>query len=106
VLVTRAAFWFPKLNNRINPNKSALEIFVAFQTCWDCERSPTGQRRFFLADIRRIIPRVLSLLDDRLTINYARVSSQDQKGDLIRQVQVLEAFSSANGWQFETIQDL
>lgn len=70
------------------------------------ERSPTGQRRFFLADIKRITPRDLNKLDDRVTINYARVSSHDQKADLVRQAQVLEAFSSSNGWQFETIQDL
>ncbi|MUG96720.1 IS607 family transposase [Scytonema sp. UIC 10036] len=70
------------------------------------ERSPTGQRRFFLADIKRITPRDLKQLDERITINYARVSSHDQKADLVRQAQVLEAFSSANGWQFETIQDL
>ncbi|PMB43950.1 IS607 family transposase [Fischerella thermalis CCMEE 5205] len=70
------------------------------------ERSPSGQRRFFLADIKRITPRELNQLDDRITINYARVSSHDQKQDLIRQVQVLEAFSAANGWQYETIQDL
>ena len=70
------------------------------------ERSPTGQRRFFLADIKRITPRELNQLDDRITINYARVSSHDQKEDLVRQVKVLEAFSATNGWQFETIQDL
>ena len=70
------------------------------------ERSPTGQRRFFLADILRITPRDFNQLDDRITINYARVSSHDQKADLVRQVQVLEAFSATNGWQFETIQDL
>jgi len=70
------------------------------------ERSPTGQRRFFLADIKRITPRELNQLDDRITINYARVSSHDQKEDLVRQVQALEAFSAANGWKFETIQDL
>lgn len=70
------------------------------------ERSPSGQRRFFLADIKRITPRELNQLDERITINYARVSSHDQKQDLIRQAQVLEAFSAANGWQFETIQDL
>ncbi|MGB3265589.1 MAG: hypothetical protein WBA89_16720 [Microcoleus sp.] len=29
------------------------------------------------------------------------VSSRDQKEDLVRQVQVLEAFSAANGWNFE-----
>jgi excisionase family DNA binding protein len=70
------------------------------------ERSPSNQRRFYLADIKRITPRDLKQLDERITINYARVSSHDQKEDLVRQAQVLEAFSSANGWQFETIQDL
>lgn len=70
------------------------------------ERSPSGQRRFFWVDIKRITPRELNQLDDRITINYARVSSHDQKDDLTRQAQVLEAFSTANGWQYETIQDL
>jgi putative resolvase len=70
------------------------------------ERSPTGQRRFYLADIKRIIPRDLNQTDERITINYARVSSHDQKEDLKRQAAVLESFSAANGWQFETIQDL
>jgi len=35
------------------------------------ERSPTGQRRFFLADVKRITPRDLKQLDDHVTINYA-----------------------------------
>jgi excisionase family DNA binding protein len=70
------------------------------------ERTPTGHRRFFLADIKKITPRDISKLEERITINYARVSSHDQKEDLTRQIQVLEAFSSANGWQFETISDL
>jgi putative resolvase len=70
------------------------------------ERSPSGQRRFFLTDIKRVSPRELKQLDERVTINYARVSSHDQKQDLVRQIQVLESFSAANGWQFETIQDL
>ncbi|PNJ97805.1 IS607 family transposase, partial [Cylindrospermopsis raciborskii C03] len=70
------------------------------------ERSPSGHRRFYLADIKRIIPRDFNQLEDRVTINYARVSSSDQKEELTRQIQVLEAFSGANGWQFETIYDL
>lgn len=70
------------------------------------ERSPSGHRRFYLSDIKRITPSELQQLVDRITINYARVSSHDQKADLIRQVQVLESFSAANGWQYETIQDL
>jgi len=70
------------------------------------ERSPSGHRRFFLTDIKRITPRDFNQLEDRITINYARVSSHDQKEDLSRQIKVLEAFSGSNGWQFETISDL
>ena len=69
------------------------------------ERSPSGHRRFFLTDIKRITPRDFNQLEDRITINYARVSSHDQKDDLSRQIKVLEAFSGSNGWQFETISD-
>lgn len=60
-------------------------------------RSPSGHRRFYLTDIKRITPRERSQLDRRITINYARVSSHGQKEDLVRQAQVLEAFS-AEGW--------
>nr|WP_167317732.1 MerR family DNA-binding transcriptional regulator [Cylindrospermopsis raciborskii] len=42
------------------------------------ERSPSGPRRFYLADIKRITPRDFNQLEDRVTINYARVSSSDQ----------------------------
>ena len=67
--------------------------------------SPSGQRRFYLTDIKRITPREIEPLSQRITINYARVSSHDQREDLIRQARILEAFSAANGWQYETIQD-
>lgn len=70
------------------------------------ERSPTNQRRFYPSDIKRIFPGKTDQVDSRITINYARVSSHDQKADLTRQAQVLEAFSASKGWQFETIQDL
>jgi predicted site-specific integrase-resolvase len=42
----------------------------------------------------------------RVTIAYARVSSHDQREDLVRQVALLESFCAANGWTYETIQDL
>jgi len=60
------------------------------------ERSVSNQRRFYLADIKRLMPRDLKQLDERITVNYARVSSHDQKTDLVRQVQMLEAFSGSN----------
>jgi excisionase family DNA binding protein len=102
----------PKMTISIGDAAKELGISVITLRRWAdsgkirSERSPSGQRRFFLTDIKRITPRELNQLNDRITINYARVSSHDQKEDLVRQAQVLEAFSATNGWQFETIQDL
>lgn len=44
--------------------------------------------------------------EDMPTVGYARVSSHDQKNDLVRQRELLEAFCSAKGWRHEVIADL
>jgi putative resolvase len=44
--------------------------------------------------------------EDMPTIGYARVSSHDQKSDLARQAELLEAFCAAKGWRHEVISDL
>ena len=44
--------------------------------------------------------------EDMPTIGYARVSSHDQKSDLVRQQELLEAFCAAKGWRHEVIADL
>ena len=44
--------------------------------------------------------------EDMPTIGYARVSSHDQKNDLVRQQELLEAFCAAKGWRHEVIADL
>lgn len=44
--------------------------------------------------------------EDMPTVCYARVSSHDQKTDLARQQELLEAFCSAKGWRHEIIADL
>ena len=44
--------------------------------------------------------------EDMPTIGYARVSSYDQKNDLVRQQELLEAFCAAKGWRNEIIADL
>jgi len=44
--------------------------------------------------------------EDMPTIGYARVSSHDQKSDLARQGELLEAFCAAKGWRHEVISDL
>ena len=41
-----------------------------------------------------------------LTLAYARVSSQDQKADLERQISRLENYCSAQGWDYEIVSDL
>ncbi len=40
------------------------------------------------------------------TVCYARVSSYDQKEDLNRQQELLEAYCAAKGWRCEVIRDL
>jgi putative resolvase len=68
------------------------------------ERTPKGHRRYNLALLMGV-----SLRKDQTkkkTIVYARVSSHDQKADLVRQVQILETFCAANGWIYEVIEDL
>ncbi|MDJ0717679.1 MAG: IS607 family transposase [Prochloraceae cyanobacterium] len=44
--------------------------------------------------------------NDYPTICYARVSSHDQKQDLDRQQELLEAYCAAKGWRTQTIRDL
>ena len=67
------------------------------------ERTPRGHRRYDLAKILGVLPRAQSAKN---TIAYARVSSHDQKDDLLRQANVLQSFCATNGWTYEIIQDL
>ena len=67
-------------------------------------RTPGGQRRYDLAKLRGLAPHKAP--SSRVTLAYARVSSHDQKEDLVRQVALLESFCAANGWTLETVQDL
>lgn len=69
------------------------------------EKTHGGDRRYRIESLRNFKPSS-SITEDRKTIAYARVSSHDQKQDLVRQVQVLENFCSSKGFQYEIIQDL
>lgn len=64
------------------------------------ERTESGHRRYELSQLLEIKAEL------SYTIGYCRVSSHDQKEDLLRQKQVLELFCVQNGWQFEIIEDL
>jgi len=67
-------------------------------------RTPTGHRRFDLSQFSRMSHQKIA--SEKHTIAYARVSSHDQKDDLLRQAQVLENFCATRGWVYEIIQDL
>jgi predicted site-specific integrase-resolvase len=68
------------------------------------ERTPKGHRRFDLSKF--VTNPSLKLASQKFTLGYARVSSHDQKEDLVRQAQALEGFCGANGWTHEIVQDL
>lgn len=71
------------------------------------DRTIGGHRRYNLAELMALAGKTPQDSErDQVTIAYARVSSQDQKDDLERQCQVLEAFCAAKGWPFELIRDL
>ena len=73
-------------------------------------KTPGGQRLFDLSEISEVIKsptnRPLQMTQAKPTIAYARVSSHDQKDDLKRQVEQLQLFCAASGWQHEIIEDL
>lgn len=70
------------------------------------ELTKGGERRYKLETLKNINKNIVYNQDKLRTIAYARVSSSDQKDDLIRQVEVLEMYCSKAGFQYEVIQDL
>lgn len=64
------------------------------------ERTANGHRRYDLSELIGVKSEL------SYTVAYARVSSHDQKEDLLRQSEVLELFCASNGWQVEIIKDL
>ncbi len=49
---------------------------------------------------------MLNQSETDLTFAYARVSSHDQKKDLITQAELLGAYCATHGWRYEVIEDL
>jgi predicted site-specific integrase-resolvase len=64
-----------------------------------------GRRRYDLARLRPELFHTKSA-GERKTVAYARVSSSDQRADLERQAQVLEAYCASQGWTYEVVTDL
>ena len=97
---------------KVNIGTAAKHFGVSQETLRRWERSgkirvgrtPKGHRRFDLSQFFHVSPKRFN--SEKHTIGYARVSSHDQKDDLLRQAQVLENFCAANGWTHEIVQDL
>jgi predicted site-specific integrase-resolvase len=98
---------------KISIGAASKELGVSITTLRRCEaegkiqgeRTPKGHRRYDLAQLRGLKPYEASQTN-RPTLCYARVSSQEQKEDLERQIRALESFCAANGWTYEVMQDL
>lgn len=98
---------------KVSISKAAQELGVHEATLrrWETagkiqvERTPKGHRRYQLASLQGFNPKAIAP-SSRLTLCYARVSSHDQKKDLVCQKAVLESFCAAHGWTHEVIEDL
>lgn len=97
----------------VSIGKASEELGVSISTLrrWEVEgklipeRTKGGQRRYSIEQIMSLAHQAKPS-SDRITVAYARVSSNDQKQDLERQKKVLEMYCAAQGWSFELISDL
>ena len=103
------------MNKLIAIGQASRLLGVTIQTLrnWDKqgllkpdEITKGGSRRYKLESLKNINKNIKFSVDGLKTIAYARVSSHDQKDDLIRQVQVLELYCVKAGFNYEVIQDL
>lgn len=103
------------ISKLLSIGQAAKALGVTIQTLrnWDKkdllkpdELTRGGERRYKLETLKNINKNIVFRNDNLKTIAYARVSSNDQKDDLIRQVQVLELYCSKQGFDYEIIQDL
>ncbi|NLZ48750.1 MAG: IS607 family transposase [Clostridiales bacterium] len=67
------------------------------------ERTVSGHRRY---DRDALLNFKYHKENVKLTIGYCRVSSSDQREDLVRQVKTVSDYCEAKGYQFKIIQDL
>lgn len=96
---------------KVSIGRAASELGVSRDTLrrWEStgkisvERTPSGHRRYDLAQLRGLLPHKAG--SDRLTLAYARVSHHSQKKDLKKQINLLESYCTDRSWEFEIIQD-
>jgi len=94
------------LGKLLKPREFCELIGISYRTFkrWVSEgrihvvRTPTGRIRVSYSEVERILWENPEVKDTRATI-YARVSSNDQKSDLERQVQHLTQYCSVKGYR-------
>lgn len=86
--------------NLLGCSISTLRKWEASGELLPSRKTAGGTRYYAVADL-------LGLGDaDSPTVGYVRVSSQDQRTDLQRQHDMVEAYCAAKGWRSEIISDL
>ncbi len=98
------------VNIKISINKASEIVGVSINTLrrWEkegkitSERTKGGHRRYDNNSLLGLINKG----NEKLSIAYCRVSSFDQKDDLIRQINTVSEYCIARGYQFRIIQDL
>jgi len=84
-----------------------LGVHVRTLQRWDeegkihCVRTVGGKRRVPESEIKRI----LGLREERKVIGYARVSSNTQRDDLERQIELITQYAKEHGWNIEILKD-
>ena len=97
----------------LSAGQLAKELGVHIETIrrWDKEgkikakRTGGGHRRFDLNQVKAMLDEEKSK-EEKHTIIYARVSTPNRKDDLQRQIERLETFCMAKGWEYKTISDI
>lgn len=68
------------------------------------ERTQGKHRRYKKETIDRLLNK--EIIRERMTVGYARVSTNEQKEDLKRQIQLIENYCSSHGYKFDIISDI
>ena len=87
-----------------------LGVHIKTLQRWDregkikCIRTLGGKRRIPESEIKRILG--IKDKENRKIIGYARVSSNTQKDDLERQIQLIKSYAEENGWNIQILKDI
>lgn len=70
------------------------------------QRTEGGHRRYSTDDLQRMLITKSKVLEPKYTVGYCRVSTNQQKDDLNRQIEAVSNYATAKGYQFKIITDI